>query len=284
MDRQTTPSGTSPRTPQRDPVYPTFADLLPTGTLQAGHYEARFARSLGELDDALRLRFEVFNLELGEGLAESYVTGRDADAFDLHWHHLMVHDTRNDEIVGTYRMQTVEMADAHTGFYSEGEFDLTGMPEEMRCRSVELGRACIARDHRNRMVLFLLWKGLAAYAVSTGKRYLFGCSSITSQDPVDGLKAEQQLRDGGFYSHLQLPPLPELRCDRAPELGGVAPDAAALAQRPEIEIPRLFGTYLRYGSKICSPPAIDREFRCIDFLTVLDLEDLSPRARSRFFD
>jgi putative hemolysin len=47
-------------------------------------------------------------------------------------------------------------------------------------------------------------------------------------------------------------------------------------------IPKLLRAYLGLGARICGPPAIDREFRTIDFLTWLDLEQLAPAARSRF--
>jgi putative hemolysin len=39
---------------------------------------------------------------------------------------------------------------------------------------------------------------------------------------------------------------------------------------------------LAVGAKICGPPAIDREFRTIDFLTLLDLEALHRRVYARF--
>jgi putative hemolysin len=36
------------------------------------------------------------------------------------------------------------------------------------------------------------------------------------------------------------------------------------------------------GARICGPPAWDRAFGTIDFLTLLDLEQIAPAARSRF--
>ena len=279
----TTPSLVPGPVDQPSRVYPVRPELLPTIELTAGRYVARFARTAAELDDALRLRFEVFNLELGEGLQESFATERDSDAHDWRWHHLLVWDRESGQVIGTYRMQTVEMADEGTGFYSDAEYDLSALPLLLRSQSVELGRACIAREHRNKLALLLLWKGLASYLVSTGKRYLFGCSSITSQDPRDGLKVEQQLRDSGHMAALRVEPHAELRCNTAPELEGRRPSEDEIRSWPEIQIPKLFRTYLRYGSKICSGPAMDREFKSIDFLTLLDIEDLSPRARSMFF-
>ena len=62
---------------------------------------ARLAQSADEVRRAQQLRFEVFNLELGEGLAESYVTGVDIDPFDEFSDHLMVEELATSEIVCT---------------------------------------------------------------------------------------------------------------------------------------------------------------------------------------
>ena len=48
------------------------------------------------------------------------------------------------------------------------------------------------------------------------------------------------------------------------------------------DIPKLLRAYLTVGAKICGPPALDRHFQTIDFLTFMDLETLSPATRARF--
>lgn len=48
------------------------------------------------------------------------------------------------------------------------------------------------------------------------------------------------------------------------------------------KVPKLLKTYLTIGARICAPPAWDREFGTIDFLTLLDLKLLSSAARHRF--
>src|SRR5262249_18855120 len=154
-----------------DALYSPALDSLPLVELSDGRYGLRFACNRADLDAVLRLRFEVFNLEMGSGLASSFGTGRDQDEFDLVCHHLIVQERETGETVGTYRVQTSEMALAGRGFYSGGEFDLSEMPPQVLDQSVELGRACIARAHRNTRVLFLLWKGLAAYVAHNRKRY-----------------------------------------------------------------------------------------------------------------
>jgi putative hemolysin len=54
-----------------------------------------------------------------------------------------------------------------------------------------------------------------------------------------------------------------------------------LAEEP-VEIPKLLRAYLAIGAKICGPPALDRQFRTIDFLTLLDLAAMTVVARERF--
>src|SRR6185503_11166609 len=92
---------------------------------------------------------EVFNRELGEGLSSAWETGRDEDRFDAGCDHLLVEEVASRKPVGTYRLQTAAMAARHQGFYSDDEFDLDGLPAEVRDNAVELGRACVAREHRN---------------------------------------------------------------------------------------------------------------------------------------
>ena len=49
-----------------------------------------------------------------------------------------------------------------------------------------------------------------------------------------------------------------------------------------VQPPKLLRAYLSIGANICGRPALDREFKTIDFLTLLDLESMSSCARSRF--
>ncbi len=95
-------------------------ETIPAIEISENRYVARFARSADEIDRALRLRFEVFNLELGEGLDASFVTGRDEDKFDQACHHLIVIEKSSNEIVGTYRLLTLREAKSAAGFLLRG--------------------------------------------------------------------------------------------------------------------------------------------------------------------
>ena len=49
-----------------------------------------------------------------------------------------------------------------------------------------------------------------------------------------------------------------------------------------VKVPRLFDSYLRIGAKVCGPPAIDRLFKTIDFLVILDSQNIDARTRRMF--
>jgi putative hemolysin len=234
------------------------------------HYATRLARNTDDIRAAQSLRFQVFNLELNEGLEQSYATGLDEDPFDAVCDHLIVEHLPSANIVGTYRLQTGRNAAAYLGFYCAQEFEFHAF-EPLRAEMIELGRACVHPQHRNLVVLGLLWKGIADYARQHGGRYLFGCSSITSQDPAVGASAYAEL----CRKHLAQPQW------RTRPLAAYDCSLSQLAAEP-VKIPKLLRAYLTLGANICGPPALDRQFKTIDFLTLLDLDALPPLARQRF--
>ncbi|HME58760.1 MAG TPA: GNAT family N-acyltransferase [Terracidiphilus sp.] len=258
---------------------------------EVGRYRLRMAESVDDRDAACRLRFKVFNIELNEGLASSYQTGLDIDQFDLFCEHLLVEDKLESNpakrVVGTYRMQSGATAARNLGYYSEQEFDLAPY-EPLRADILELGRASIDREHRTPEVLTLLWRGIAQYATDMGLRYLIGCSSLTSKDPAEGWQVYSQLERYRVSPEFETAPTTAYACPSeqvgthaqpSPCQQDLSMETAAATQT---RVPKLLKTYLTLGARICGPPAWDREFGTIDFLTLLDLKLLSPSARNRF--
>jgi putative hemolysin len=234
------------------------------------HYELSLADHIDEVHAAQRLRFEVFNLELHEGLPEAFLTGLDADEFDETCDHLLVRERSTGAVIGTYRLQTGRNAALHRGYYSAREFNFHPY-EAARDQLIELGRACVAREHRNQVVLGLLWKGIARYAQAHHARYLTGCSSLTTQDEASALATFRSLAAQHLVEdRWQTRPCPGWHCS--------ALNGSAVA----LPVPRLLHAYLSIGAKICGAPAIDREFGTIDFLTWLDLEALPTRVWQKF--
>jgi len=260
---------------------------------EVGRYRLRLAHTLEDRDAACRLRFKVFNIEMGEGLESSYQTGLDTDQFDLFCEHLLVEEKLTRRIVGTYRMQSGETAQRHFGYYSEQEFYFAPY-EPLRGGILELGRASIDREHRTPEVLTLLWRGIAQYATDMGLRYLIGCSSLTSRVPAEGWQLYRQLEHFRVPPEFETTPTAAYACPVEPQCADAQPSPctpeSSAAERCQpgpsqsncVKVPKLLKTYLAIGARIAAPPAWDRDFGTIDFLTLLDLKLLSHAARSRF--
>lgn len=238
-------------------------DLLVLPGARRGAYQAGFASSERCVEEAQRLRYEVFNLELGEGLASSALSGLDRDPYDDQMTHLVLLDTAANRIVGTYRIQTISHALGQNGVYAAQLFDLAGM-EPYFAETLEVGRACLAQDHRTLPAILTLWTGLGEFMNLHNQRYLFGCCSLTSQDPDDGWRAMKTIRAKN-YLHPELKLRAKPQCDCGPESREFDPDLGEA-----IPLPKLFRTYMRLSAKVVSGPAIDREFGTVDFLVLMD--------------
>lgn len=241
------------------PGFPFITDL----------YRVRLADCDADLRAAQKLRFEVFNRELHEGLESAWLTGHDEDRFDSVCAHLLVEENATRTIVGTYRMLPGPLAaSSGLGYYSAQEFDFTPF-EPHRERILELGRACVHQDHRNQTVVGILWRGIAIFARSCGARFLIGCSSITSQNHAEGAAMYHQLGEKYLApTEFRTKPMPGYEFSLTPTPGASA------------KIPRLMAAYLMIGCRICGQPAIDREFKTIDFLTLMDMDN-APTAVAR---
>lgn len=256
------------------PIGPGLAfkqNLLARG--HSGRLLVRFARTSEEVEAALRLRYEVFNLELGEGLTSAFRTGRECDQFDSDSEHLIIVDRVNHRVVGTFRLRTYEIAKTTQGFYSSSQFDLSALPPKVLANSIEVGRPCFARTHRNTEAQILLLKGLGASLLLKNKRYLFGSLSLSTRDPMQAGRIFDQLSGEG-YLHPQLRVVPNhgSKClwYRASESDGNG-----------ITISSWIRTCLQFGAKLCGPPAVNRQFRTIElpfFLDGMQLDEISGQA------
>jgi putative hemolysin len=255
------------------PVFPLRAE--PRIEAEVGRYRLRLAESAGDREAACRLRFKVFNIEMHEGLESSYETGLDTDKYDAVCDHLLVEDKQDGRVVGTYRMQSGATAAENFGYYSEQEFQLSAY-EPLRSQILELGRASIDREHRSPEVLTLLWRGIAQFASNRNLRYLLGCSSLNSQSPAEGWQMYRKLERYRVSPEFATEPTPGFACPSASE------DSSGLPAAAEVNVPKLLKSYLAVGCRIGGPPAWDREFGTIDFLTFLDLKLVTPSVRNRF--
>ncbi len=233
-----------------------------------GSFIVFVANKTNEIEMALRLRYDVFCEECEKNFVDRAPEKMDTDFYDTQFHHLLVFDKNNGLLAGTYRLQTYEMAKKGLGFYSENEFDLNMIPLPLLRRSVEAGRACIRKEYRNSRVLFLLWKGVAAYLRSMKKSVIFGCSSLFLNDYNEGWNFYRQLKKNGYCSSdYMIPVHADYEIPQPTDFRQLMQDA--------IEAPVLFQKYLEIGSKVASYPAFDHDFGSVDFLTILKLTDIN---------
>lgn len=243
-------------------------DVLTLPHKPSDTYITGFAHSTRCVEAALRLRYEVFNLELDEGLPGSVASGLDSDRFDDHMTHLVLLESSTHRVVGTYRIQAAGPARRGHGLYSAQEYDLRAF-EAYLDTGLELGRACLAADHRTYRAIMSIWLGIGAFMNALGLRYVFGCCSLTSQDPDDGWRALHALRKNGHvHPDLYVPAIQSYSC-------GEASRELEFAHEAEYKIPKLFRTYIRFGAKVISEPAIDREFGTVDFLVLMDVQEVA---------
>ncbi len=243
-------------------------DLLELPSSPSERYLTGFAHSERCVEAALRLRYEIFNLELEEGLESSNASGLDRDEYDKQMTHLVLLERETHRVVGTYRLQSGAQGIAARGIYSAQEYDLAGLAPYFET-SVELGRACLAVDHRAFRAVVSIWLGIGAFMNAYGLRYLFGCCSLTTTDPHDGWRALRTLRENdSLHDALYLPAHWAYSCGASPSNGDLDGEAA-------YKLPKLFRTYIHLGAKVISEPALDREFGTVDFLVLQDGKTLT---------
>ncbi len=235
-----------------------------------GKLFVRLAKTAEEIDAALKLRYEVFNLELGEGLASAFRTGRECDEFDSDSEHLIIVDRMQQRVIGTFRLRTYETAKTTTGFYSSSQFDLSALPPEVLADAIEISRPCISRTHRNTEAQMLLLKALGVSLLQKNKRYLFGSLSLSTRDPMQAGRVFDLLsHEGHVHPQFRLTPRPGFKC-----LWYRASDGSG----NEIAISNWIRTCIQFGAKLCGPPAVNREFRTIELPFFLDGNQLDENS------
>ena len=250
----------------------------------SGSLEARLALTKRDVRRAQKLRFRVF---FDEGGAVPDRTARlirrDVCRFDSVCDHLIVVDKTlfyrdgSPKFVGVYRLLRQDVAERNFGFYSSCEFDIgTLIARRPKTRFLEVGRACIAKSHRGKHVLELLWRGLWAYARHHRIDAMIGCASLPGADAAVHAGAIRALAASGGDPAWRVAPLPE----RAGACGESEPplDARALIRI----LPPLVKGYWRLGATFSPVPVADRAFNTTDLFVVMPLHDIEQRYLDYF--
>jgi putative hemolysin len=141
----------------------------------------------GALDSAVmreigRLRELTFR-KVGEGTGAR----RDLDAYDPHYEHLVLWDTKTLRIVGAYRLGhggRLIAGRGMSGLYTSSLFHYSPALESRLAQGLELGRSFIAPAYWRTRALDQLWQGIGLYLQRHAElRYLFGPVSMSVSLP-----------------------------------------------------------------------------------------------------
>lgn len=236
-----------------------------------GPYILKTVSSSSELIEALKLRYQVFHVEM---IGKNKLRGIDVDQYDFLCDHLIIKDKKSQRIVGTYRLNCSLFSQK---FYSENEFNLKNI-FALPGIKLELGRACIHKDFRKGMVINLLWRGIAEYMSKTNSEILFGCASIKTAQPRQAALLYQHFaNEQRFQNHLLCPPTRPFTMPLLDLWIHSLQRPLTESENQEVSelIPPLCRAYLKIGAFLGGEPAYDKDFKCIDFLTILHRENLN---------
>lgn len=245
--------------------------------VRSGSLQARLAETAADIDAAQALRYRVFYEEMGaRPSAETARERRDVDSFDDVCDHLLVIDHERGSgaaaVIGTYRLIRRPMAARHGGFYTAAEYDLANI-EAFPGEILELGRSCVDTSSRNRPIMQLLWRAIAAYVFHHDIVLMFGCASLPGTDP-DALAVPLSYL---YHYHLAPPglrprALPARYIDMRRLDSAVIDPPKALA-----ELPPLIKGYLRLGGFIGDGAVIDHQFNTTDVCVVVKTDLITDK-------
>ncbi|MCB1173396.1 MAG: lysophospholipid acyltransferase family protein [Leptospiraceae bacterium] len=130
------------------------------------------------MQEISRLRELTFR-KIGEGTGNR----KDTDQYDRFYHHLVLWDDEEMEIVGAYRLglcRRILDNQGMEGLYSNSLFEYTGQYKELLADAVECGRSFVQEKYWNSMALDYLWHGIGAFIAKNPQiTHLFGPVSIS---------------------------------------------------------------------------------------------------------
>lgn len=255
-----------------EPTLPSFLSELTSGSLAI-----RIADTEADIKASQALRYRVFYEEMkAKPSDEMAAMQRDFDAFDAVADHLLVVDrdlgTGPEAVVGTYRLIRKEAAQKIGRFYTVDEYDISALLNQ-DMELLELGRSCVDERYRNRIVMELLWRGIAAYVFHYRIDVMFGCASLPGND-VEALKLPLSYL---YHNHLAPEDMrPVALPERYTKMDLLAPDEFEM-KKGLMAVPSLVKGYLRLGGFVGDGAVIDPQFNTTDVCVIVQTEKVTGR-------
>ena len=238
-------------------------------------YEVRLAKTQDEIIAAQKLRYQVFFIEDGATPTDQVrAECRDFDEFDAYCDHLLAIDLTagsnpEDYVIGTYRLMRKGGAKAAGHWYSQSEFNVEKF-NNYDGEVLELGRACVKKEYRTKIVMQMLWNGLAAYMFDHEIKLMFGCGSFLGTD-MDKYKQSLSYL---YYNHV---------ADGDLAIDAITKDKRdyPILPREEVndleafkQLPTMVRGYVRIGCKVSRSIFVDWGFNCFDVCIIFETDKL----------
>lgn len=233
-------------------------------------YIIKLAQTEEERKGLYKLRY----YDLLQYFNEDYVneTHEDKDDYDDYCNHLIIIDKENNEVVGTYRLIKSAHLSTLKSFLTEKEYNIDSLK---KYNILEVGRSVVKEDHRDGVVIMLLWKAIITYAIANDVDFMIGTASFQGVDPSIYADAFSYLGDK-FLS-------PEdIRCEVNKH------SYYPLKQKEQYnlfeakkQLPPLVKGYLNLGATIGNGIFKDVPFNSLDVLIVLKIKDINKKYLNR---
>lgn len=244
-------------------------------------FEVRLAESDVDIAAAQRLRYKVFVEEMGaQASPEEHAARLERDEYDPYFEHLLLIDKQAigdplDKVCGVYRLMRGSAARAGIGFYGASEYDLEKL-ENLDRETLELGRSCVAEEHRGGLGMHMMWDGLGRYVTKHDIGVMFGVASFHAADPEPIAQAL------AYLHHNHLAP-PELRVTALPEhsakMDSIPVDQIDKRRALQL-IPSLIKAYIRLGGYVGEGAFVDHDFNTVDVCLIMDTQTMTEKYRA----
>lgn len=239
------------------------------------NFKVKLVETEEELYKVRRLRYEA--LILGHRDPSTITFEESFTEEDRDCDNLIVVDTTNDTVVGSYRFITKEMFERPNcrieSFYSEWGFNIDDL-KKLPYKILELGKAAVHKDYRNGVVIKLMLKGASEYAKEHGLRLLFGIITMPEMTDAD-------LRNVFSYLYYRSPQTDPNMQPYALE-PSIPMDSVPIEEidvlKAKRQIPTAVKAYLALGCKFAkSACPRNKLLHHADMLIMLDIENMNKR-------
>jgi putative hemolysin len=226
------------------------------------------AKTIAEVQ---RFRARVF----GAAYGIYFDQGIDVDRFDEYSIHVVVRDTKTNEIAACTRVVTPKAKEKLGSYYSELEFDLTDYLKG-KDQVYEIGRTCVDEAYRGGKALSVLWMGMVPLIVrELDAKYLIGTVSVNL-----GIKSEKIIATQGYINDkAKSKKIVSLKAfDIKDYLTTYSDDAnffegnnekEVLLKYRKKDVPSLIKKYKNAGATFSKEAYFDQDFNCADYFVAV---------------